>query len=85
MLSGVEIANFKALDPYVTLALNSYNIFGGCEMRCVKNRHFAEIASKSEHESIGRVAGVVDAHQFFVDSATYIDGAAGMLVVSAAC
>jgi hypothetical protein len=44
-------------------------------MLCVEDRRFARIASES-NESIGRVAGFVDAHQFFIDSAKYIHGTA---------
>ncbi len=44
-------------------------------MRCVQNRCFAGITSES-NESIARVAGCVDAHQFFVDSPAHIDGTA---------
>ena len=44
-------------------------------MLCVENRDFAGIASKS-NVSIRRVAGCLDAYEFFVDSAAHIDGAA---------
>jgi hypothetical protein len=53
-------------------------------MLCVKDRRFARIASK-RNKSIGRVAGFVDAYQFFINSAKYIygtartDGIGGML------
>ena len=44
-------------------------------MLCLQDRRFAWIASKS-NESIGCVAGCVDAHQLFVDSTPHIDGTA---------
>ena len=44
-------------------------------MRCVKDRRFAGIASKS-NESIRRVAGCVDAYELFVDSTPHVDGTA---------
>src|SRR5580658_7949767 len=76
MFGGSEVTNFKALDPYITLVVNGENALsaGGSEMRCVEDGRFARIASKSD-ESIARIAGRVDAHQFFIDSAANVDGA----------
>ena len=77
MFGGPVVANFKALDPYVTFVLNrEYALpFGGHEMSCVQNCRLTCIASKS-NKPIRRVAGCRDAHQFFVDSASHVDGTA---------
>src|SRR5437667_11026925 len=45
-------------------------------MLCVQDGCLAKIASKG-NVSISRVAGCVDAHEFFVDSTPHIDGATG--------
>ena len=45
-------------------------------MLCVQRGRFARVASKRD-VSISRVAGCIDAHEFFVDSTPHIDGATG--------
>ena len=57
MFGSAEVANFKALDPYIALVVNGkYRLpAGGSEMRCIENRGFAGIASQS-NVSISRVA-----------------------------
>ncbi len=75
MFGGVEVANFKSFDPYITLIVNGqYGLpSGGSEMRCVEHRRFAWVASQSD-ESFTRVPGCVDAHQLFVNSPAHVDG-----------
>ena len=53
MFGGAKVANFKALDSHVTLIVNGeYRLSSRRgEMRCVKNRRFARIASES-NESV---------------------------------
>src|ERR1700757_2443324 len=76
MFGGAQVANFKTLDSHVTLVLNrEYSGSArGSEVRCVEHRRFARKASKSD-KSIARVAGCVDAHQFFVDAGSNADRA----------
>jgi hypothetical protein len=77
MLSGAEVTNFKTLDPYVTLVVNSEYTLSSRrgEVRCVEDRRFAWIASEG-NESVTRVAGYIDTDQFFVDSTPHVHGAA---------
>jgi len=74
MFGGAEIPDFKTLDSHVTFVLNcKYALSaGGSEMRCVQNRRFAREAPKG-NESIARIAGFFDGHQFFVDSSANVD------------
>src|SRR6185437_13073227 len=77
MFGSVEIANFKAFNPHVTLIVDSKHSLSsrGREMPCVKDCCCAGIASEGD-ESVTRVAGHVDADQFFVDSRFHVHGAA---------
>ena len=77
MFGGAVVPNFKAVDSYVTFVVNGNYAASaiGSEMLCVQDRRLAWIASKS-NEPIGRVAGCLDAHQFFVDSTPHVDGTA---------
>ena len=76
MFGGMEVANFKAFNSYVALVVNRQDALspGRSEMRRIKDRRFARIASKS-NVSISRVAGCLDAYELLVDSAPHIDGA----------
>jgi len=77
MFGGAVVPNFKALDSHVTLIVNrqyAASAVGG-ETSCVQDRRLSWIASES-NISITRVAGRIDAYQFFVDSSTHIDGTA---------
>src|ERR1019366_3892421 len=75
MFGGAEVANLKTLDSHITLVVNAKDAVSviGSEMLRLQDRRFARIASKS-NETIGRVAGCVDVHQFFVDSTPNVDG-----------
>src|SRR5277367_5120433 len=77
MFGSAEVANFKPLDPHVTLVVNGEYALsaGGSEMRRVEDCRLAWITPKGD-ESVARVAGCVDTHQFFVGSTANIDGAA---------
>src|SRR4029077_6360480 len=77
MFGSAEVADFKALDPDVTLVMNGQYAASAIrsEMLCVEDRCLAGIASKS-NISISRVAGCRDAYEFFVDSTPHIDGTA---------
>src|SRR6266576_5091644 len=77
IVGSAVVTNFKAFDPDVTLVVNRKYAASlrGSDMHCLQHRRFARIASKS-NESIGRVAGCVDTHQLFVDSASNVDGTA---------
>src|SRR4051794_25073498 len=77
MLGSMEVADFKALNPYVTLVVNREHALSaiGGKVLCLKNRVFAGITRESD-ESITCVAGDIDADQFFVDSAAHVDCAA---------
>src|SRR6185437_9184486 len=77
MFSRAEVANFKAFNPHVTLIVDGKHSLSsrGREMPCVKDCCCAGIASEGD-ESVTRVAGHVDADQFFVDSRFHVHGAA---------
>ena len=76
MFGGVEVANFKALDSHVALIVNRKYALSASrgEMLCVQDRRFAGNTSES-NVSVRRVAGHVDAYEFFVNSTLYVDGA----------
>ena len=86
MFRGTEVANFKTLNPHVALVVNRDNALSvnGSEMVCIQDCCLAWIASESD-VSVTRIAGCVDAHKLFVDSASYVDrtastrGVRGML------
>ena len=77
MFGGAEVANFKPLDPYVTLVVNGEYAASapGSEMLCFQDHRFAWIASES-NESVTRVAGYLDADKLFIDSTSHVDGTA---------
>jgi hypothetical protein len=77
MFGSAVVANFEGFDSDVTLVVNRKYAASlrGSQVRRLQNRRFAWIASKSD-ESIGRVAGYVDAQQLFVDSTPNVDGSA---------
>ena len=77
MFSRAEVANFEAFDSHVTLIVDGKQALPsrGRKVSCVKDRCFAGIASESD-ESITRVAGHVDADQFFVNAPFHVHDAA---------
>src|SRR5450755_3666007 len=77
LVGGTVVADFKTLDSHVTLVVNRKYAASRrwSEVRGLQDRRLAWIASKS-NEPIGRVAGCVDADQFFVDFTPNVDGTA---------
>src|SRR5262245_15870169 len=61
VFGGAEVANFKTLDPYVTLVVNGkYTLSSRRGEVCgVEDGRFAWIASEG-NESVTRVAGYID-------------------------
>src|SRR5690348_7808236 len=66
MLGSMKVADLETFDPYVTLIVEvEYGLSSrGREMICVEDRRFAGITSECD-ESITRVAGRIDADEFF--------------------
>src|SRR5215469_3410706 len=77
MFGSMKVPNFKTLDPYVTLIVDGKYALPsrGTEVLCFQDRRFAWITSECD-ESITRVAGCIDAHEFLVDPTAHVDGAA---------
>ena len=73
----MKVADFKALNPYVTLITNCYDALSvsGSEMLCIENRGFAGITAERD-EPIAGVSRDVNSHKLFVDSAAHINRAA---------
>ena len=67
--SGAVVANFKALDPNVTLVMNRQYAASAIrnQMLCIEDGRLARIASKS-NVSIRCVARCLDGEALFVDS-----------------
>src|SRR5579871_5207881 len=77
MLCSAEVPDFKTLNSHVAFVFSREDSAssGWSEMRCVEDRRFARITSKS-NESIAGISGLLDGHQFFVDSTPNVGSAA---------
>jgi len=73
MFGGMKVPDLETLDSYVTLILDGKDRLPsrGREMVRVEDRRFAGITFEGD-ESVTRVAGCIDAHEFFVDSTAHV-------------